>query len=543
MSAISAQRITPGSTCKVLNQKVIYQSKTYTCIKSGKKLVWNKGVAVKKPTPTATPTATPTPTPIATPTPSQTPSPTPTPTVAPTVAPTPTISPTPITSASTNSRYGFNGPCDFDSSADEFWQKMQEYFKKNRKCLGPVKVIESVLTSERPKSELSLRSEMLNINECKITAPDRFDILRGWPSPYQLTERRIARKIHPSPNTIIQIIPFYTTDSAVPRNNPQEDYKGYEIFLESTIKYLSDNGSNFDVRIASKYFKLPLTLKEYGVTHEGGDDAQNKKRQILTNDLIQVSDSEINFANVNMVVAIAPPGTSLDLSVVSSLYDSRADGTDLMVSVATPLTYTEPMFNHAPSISPMWWFHELYHAGFGLADHNGNNYWQNYFGTDPTKPGMGNWGLMSMALTDLLGIEKWPLGFISDAQVRCLNPEKTSTTWLAPSSIQSQENKLALIKLSSTKAIVIESMRAGGLNYMINRDSEGVLVYLLDTAEPDREFGLEVVYDKTKGIKRDPFILSDATFKVGESVIVDRFKITVVESGDFGDVVRVEKVG
>jgi hypothetical protein len=48
----------------------------YTCVKSGKKLVWNKGVAVKKvtPTPLATPTATPTPTP--TPSPTATPTPT-----------------------------------------------------------------------------------------------------------------------------------------------------------------------------------------------------------------------------------------------------------------------------------------------------------------------------------------------------------------------------------------------------------------------------------------------------------------------------------
>jgi len=64
--AFSAQKITPGSTCKVMNQKVVYLSKTYTCIKSGKKLVWNKGVALKAtptPTPTPTPTATPTPTP------------------------------------------------------------------------------------------------------------------------------------------------------------------------------------------------------------------------------------------------------------------------------------------------------------------------------------------------------------------------------------------------------------------------------------------------------------------------------------------------
>ena len=65
VASFSAPKVTPGSTCKVLNQKVVYVNKTYTCIKSGKKLVWNKGVAVK---PTATVTPTPTPTPTATPT-------------------------------------------------------------------------------------------------------------------------------------------------------------------------------------------------------------------------------------------------------------------------------------------------------------------------------------------------------------------------------------------------------------------------------------------------------------------------------------------
>ena len=77
VASFSAQKVTPGSTCKVLNQKVISQNKTYTCIKSGKKLVWNKGVAVKKPTPTSTPTQSPTPIP----TPTQSPTPIPTPTI------------------------------------------------------------------------------------------------------------------------------------------------------------------------------------------------------------------------------------------------------------------------------------------------------------------------------------------------------------------------------------------------------------------------------------------------------------------------------
>jgi hypothetical protein len=77
VAAVSAQKITPGTTCKVLNQKATYLDKSYTCIKSGKKLLWDKGVVVVKPTPAAT--ATPTPSPTLTSTPTPTPVVTPTP--------------------------------------------------------------------------------------------------------------------------------------------------------------------------------------------------------------------------------------------------------------------------------------------------------------------------------------------------------------------------------------------------------------------------------------------------------------------------------
>ena len=60
VSAVSAQKITPGSACKVLKQKVVYQNKTYTCTKSGKKLIWNKGVTVVKNASTPKPKTQPT---------------------------------------------------------------------------------------------------------------------------------------------------------------------------------------------------------------------------------------------------------------------------------------------------------------------------------------------------------------------------------------------------------------------------------------------------------------------------------------------------
>jgi M6 family metalloprotease-like protein len=44
-----------GVKCTKAGSKSVVGNKTFTCIKSGKKLVWNKGVAVKKPTPTPKP--------------------------------------------------------------------------------------------------------------------------------------------------------------------------------------------------------------------------------------------------------------------------------------------------------------------------------------------------------------------------------------------------------------------------------------------------------------------------------------------------------
>jgi hypothetical protein len=78
-----------GAKCTKAGVTATASGKKFTCVKSGKKLVWNKGVAIKKPLPVVTSTPTPTPmpevSPTPTPSPTQTPTPTPTPTPAPIV--------------------------------------------------------------------------------------------------------------------------------------------------------------------------------------------------------------------------------------------------------------------------------------------------------------------------------------------------------------------------------------------------------------------------------------------------------------------------
>lgn len=62
LQANAANPPKPGAACSKASLTQIHKGKKYTCIKSGKKLVWNKGVniATKQPTPTPSPTPTPT---------------------------------------------------------------------------------------------------------------------------------------------------------------------------------------------------------------------------------------------------------------------------------------------------------------------------------------------------------------------------------------------------------------------------------------------------------------------------------------------------
>ena len=53
--------------------------------------------------------------------------------------------------------------------------------------------------------------------------------------------------------------------------------------------------------------------------------------------------------------------------------------------------------------------------------------------------------------------------------------------------------------------------------------------------------GMKLVLPQNLSLANQSFFLSDATLQVGDSVSSNGFKITVVESGTFGDVVRVEK--
>lgn len=61
-SSIAAPSPKAGAVCTKLGMTQIFQSKKFTCVKSGSKRVWDKGTAIKSALPSPTPTTTPSPT-------------------------------------------------------------------------------------------------------------------------------------------------------------------------------------------------------------------------------------------------------------------------------------------------------------------------------------------------------------------------------------------------------------------------------------------------------------------------------------------------
>ena len=526
-----------GDVCKKAGTTATANGKKFTCIKSGKKLVWNGGVVIAAPKPKATPIASPSPMPSAVPTPESSPSSKPTPTPSPTQSSAPLVDYT--KSYSTDGGYftEFNDPCAFDPNPPAEWKAFQDYYYGSNRCVSQLKLGKYFLGNARPTSPLSPNANYQNVSECKIQIPDRNSNLSiGFEQPG--TQRAIFReeKKYPAPKTVFQLIGIYADDTARPSKSPKAEYSKYLNFLKEWIEYSSDGESRVELRYPEEYVKIPGNLGDYKVVHTNNWD--NSEHQRLNRDVVAAVDPFINFSGANIGIIVAPGGTPLDILKQGALGPLRtAEGQVPFAISQYSDTYSNPNRTiFANLAAPSWWLHELYHAGYGLEDHYG----------DDTKNvnseyGLGWWSLMNPTSGDLTIWEKWILGFTLDSQVHCLTGSGTSTHWLAPSSVKTTEKKAVVIKISTTKVIVLESIRPGSLHYKIPTTSEGVLVYTVDLTVKQRDYGMKLVLPKNRNPNKGPFFLAEAPLRVGESVTTDGVTITVVESGTFGDVVKVEK--
>ena len=484
-----------GSKCTKAGVKSVVNDKTYVCTKSGKKLLWLEAKNKQS-------------------------------------------LPGLLGGFETNTTYStdvgfehnFNSPTAFDPGTPLEWKEMDSQYGVQR--LG-FRIKKYQLGQLRPNSLVTSKVDLLAAEVCKM--PDRSGdvFLRAFPSSAR-DQIIVGRGAFPKPKLTIQVVPIFAEDTAKPKRTPEEEYGKYFNFVKNWIEYSSDVPSEVLIRYPDKYLPFSKKLKPYEISHE-----LERPHPTFAKDVLAEVDSQVNFSGAQMVVVVVPGGTPLDVIQQGPLGDFiTQEGLIGGSSSVYPDTYENPLrLKHAGLAHPYWWIHEFFHLGIPLDDHYGDGRLD-----VNSEYGMGWWTLMTPGGGDLSIWEKWILGYISDSQVRCADKAKTSLHWLAPSSVKTTENKALVIPLSQNKVIVIESIRAAGMYYKWPKNTWGALTYVVDVTKEVHGQGMKLILPENRSAGTIPYTFAEAPLRMGESVVYEGVKISIVESGTFGDVIKVEKV-
>ena len=427
-----------GAKCSKLGTTTIAAGKKFTCIKTGSKTVWNKGVTIKKPAPT-NPTA------IGDPIGAVGGTPTPTPT------------PTPIIDA---------------------------------------------------------------LAECKLPVADgRGDVsIGGWP---RISER--SKVLGDVTATVIMVdfadAPASMTPSeALARISPAQD-----VFKEMSYGKLS-----YNLKPQLKWYRMSKNSSEY-VT--GGWSFNSHKAYIT--EAAKLADADVDFSATDSLIILANPdakGMGYSGPAFSAIQGNGITLDGKYISNGATSAYD---LNNWKSI---WLNHEISHT-MGLVDlyaYSTSNTANRYDGLRYT----GEFSYMGLSSYDsnspsLLAFERWNLGWIEDSQIECMKSSQL-TKLISPVEITGG-TKAIVIPISRTKAVVVESRRAIGIDKALKKS--GALVYVVDSSI---QSGLGPVKVFPSDLINDPRFFN-APRALGESVVVEGVTIKVVKSDTMGDTVEINK--
>lgn len=417
--------------------------------------------------------------------------------------------------------------CGIDPKIPNEWSIVETWFIKNKLCSPVYRLVEKDSYGSLPN--ISITKNNTNPEECKIKQNNNKQNVIAFPNKDRLSWWNSSK--HPSPNTVYQVVPIYFNDSGQPDKSPLETYGKYFNFIEKWTKYSSDVESNVQFRVHNEYIKINENLSNYNFDHMRSDADAIKINNMLQKNI----DSKINFSGANVVIFVVPPSTNPKLVGQVGLDRIKTNEGTMISIVFPPLNLNENLgYDTMKFMLPSWWLHQLMHTGPGFDDNRQNN----------MIDGTNQWGLINgFSAGDLFIWQKWLLGFIEDGQVSCFTNNQNFVSWIAPSTHKIKENKMTVIKISESKAIFFESIRASGLNYKVDSSSIGVRVYLLDTSLTSRQDGIRVIQPENRVLTHYPLINSDASFKKGDYFIYGKKKISVLESGDFGDIISVQDIG
>ena len=356
--------------------------------------------------------------------------------------------------------------------------------------------------------------------DCKLPVADgRGDVsIGGWP--------RIDERLKSTGGVIATVVMVdfpdapasMTPTDAFARISPSAD-----VFNEMSYGKLS-----YTFKPALKWYRMSKKSTDY----VAGGWTFIKHREYIT-EAAKLADVDIDFSKTDSLIILANPDSTGIGNSGPAFAAVRKNGITLDGKYISNGATSAYDLNNWKSI---WLNHEVTHT-LGLVDlyaSTQSNPANRYDGFRYT----GEFSYMGFSSYEsnapsLFAFERWNLGWINDSQIKCLKDAK-STELISP--VQTSGGvKAVIIPISRTKAVVIESRRAIGIDKNIAKS--GALVYVVDSSIQSGQGPVKVF---PSDVSSDPRYLK-APRAFGESVTTEGITVKVTKSDASGDTVEITK--
>ncbi len=363
-------------------------------------------------------------------------------------------------------------------------------------------------------------SAPIDVTDCKLPVADgRGDVsIGGWP--------RIDERLKSTGDVTATVVMVdfpdapasMTPTDAFARISPSAD----------VFKEMSYGKLNYTFKPQLKWYRMSKNSSDY----VAGGWTFIKHRDYIT-EAAKLADADIDFSKTDSLIILANPDARGMGYSGPAFAATRKSGITLDGKYISNGATSAYDLNDWKSI---WLNHEVTHT-LGLVDlyaftqSNPANRHDNLRYT-------GEFSYMGFSSYEsnapsLLAFERWNLGWINDSQINCLKDVK-STVLISP--VQTSGGvKAVIIPISRTKAVVIESRRAIGIDKNIAKS--GALVYVVDSSIQSGQGPVKVF---PSDVSSDPRYLK-APRALGESVTTEGITVKVTKSDDSGDTVEISK--